>query len=191
MASSKTVAEAATPKVADDSVKEPEAKKEAQPPGQNAQAPGSPGAPAAPATRRPNPAKEVIPFAWKLVGESNRSIVTLFKAVEREEVEAHYHRLIKDGYYKQLRVLTLDTVIKQPKPPPKKKTAKPAVAKKKAAKKSPAKAKAAPKKSSPSEATKTKKASPAKKAVPAKKTAKAKPKTAKKTAKATAKKKKK
>lgn len=50
-------------------------------------------------------AKEVIPFEWKLVGESRGLTITLFKAIEREEVEAHLLRLQDDGYYKKLRIL--------------------------------------------------------------------------------------
>ncbi|UCE58202.1 MAG: hypothetical protein JSU63_12255 [Phycisphaerales bacterium] len=80
---------------------------------------------AAPATpKKPLGAKEVVPFEWKLVGEAQGMILTLFKAVEHPEVEAQLERISKDGYYSNLRILEADTKIVQPKPPtpPKKPT---------------------------------------------------------------------
>ena len=81
-----------------------------------ATAPKEAGQPAAvpPRIIRKGPgAKEVIPFEWKLVGESRGLTITLFKAIEREEVEAHLLRLQADGYYKKLRILDNNTKLKQ------------------------------------------------------------------------------
>ncbi len=82
--------------------------------------------------------KEVIPFAWKLLGDAcDGMTMTLFKAVEREEVEAHFERTTRDGHYNNLRIVKADEKIVQPKvknplhfinspkpPPPEKKTVK-------------------------------------------------------------------
>ncbi len=59
-------------------------------------------------------AKEIPPFQWKIVGRSGDFILTLFKAVEREEVEAQLERLRRESYYKDLRILENDTVVPQP-----------------------------------------------------------------------------
>lgn len=67
----------------------------------------------APGVRRGPGAKEVIPFEWKVVGEARGLTLTLFKAIEREEVEAHLARLTNDGYYKKLRILDNSTRVKQ------------------------------------------------------------------------------
>ena len=77
-----------------------------------------------PPAKKPLGAKEVIPFAWKLVGESQGMILTLFKAIERAEVEAQLQRVAKEGYYINLRILEADAKIVQPKPPQAKKPAK-------------------------------------------------------------------
>lgn len=66
-----------------------------------------------PAVRRGPSAKEVIPFKWKLVGDAQGMILTLFKAVEREEVEAQFERIRREGYYADLRILDADEKIKQ------------------------------------------------------------------------------
>jgi len=66
--------------------------------------------------RRQLGVKEPIVFKWKLVGTSGDVILTLFKAVEREEVEAQLDRVRKDGYYTDLRILENDVKIVQPKP---------------------------------------------------------------------------
>ena len=122
--------------------------------------------------RRGPGGKEVVPFAWKLVGESFGAILTLFKATERAEVEAQLERARADGYYSNLRILENSEETKQPpsavrlpqigkpaieeaKPKPKRKisrtkrakssAAKAASPRKAAAKKPAAKAKAAPK----------------------------------------------
>ena len=71
-------------------------------------------APAATTGKRAPGTKEVIPFRWKLVGESPDAVLTLFKAVEVGEVEAQLERTRKDGYYKNLRVLDIDAQIRQP-----------------------------------------------------------------------------
>ncbi|MFQ5589820.1 MAG: hypothetical protein ACE5HE_01530 [Phycisphaerae bacterium] len=61
--------------------------------------------------------KEIPRFEWKLLGESQDVIVTLFKAVDRTEVEAQLERVRKEGYYSGLRIVEADMEIKQPKPP--------------------------------------------------------------------------
>ena len=68
-------------------------------------------------TRKPLGAKEVIPFKWKLVGETDDAALTLFKSTDRPEIDAHLERVQKEGYYRNLRVVDVDTKIKQPKPP--------------------------------------------------------------------------
>lgn len=68
-------------------------------------------APVAP-RRGPN-VKEVIPFAWKLLGVSRGAVLTLFKSVEREETEAQMERVLRDGYYTNLRIVENDYRIKQ------------------------------------------------------------------------------
>ena len=77
----------------------------------------TPKTPASGSGRKPLGAKEVIPFRWKLVGETPGAVLTLIKATEREEVDAHLERVQKEGYYKGLRVLDIDAKITQPKPP--------------------------------------------------------------------------
>ncbi len=87
----------------------------------NEKAPVASGNPASPAAQSGAPvkkalgAKEVIPLAWKLVGVTPDAAVTLFKAIEKEDVEAQYARLIKDPYYKDLRILPVDAKVTQPK----------------------------------------------------------------------------
>ena len=83
--------------------------------------PGGPGAaPAtatgtAPATPKRGPgAKEIIPFGWKLLGEANGVILSLFKAIEREDVESQLKRALGEGYYTNLRIVDNNEVIKQP-----------------------------------------------------------------------------
>ena len=66
------------------------------------------------AARRPPGAKEVIPFVWKLVGESRGVILTLFKSVERDEVESQFERLRRDCYYADLRILDVNEKVEQP-----------------------------------------------------------------------------
>lgn len=51
--------------------------------------------------------KEVIPFAWKLVGKSDGLLLTLYKAVEREEVEGQLERLRREKYYTDLQILPI------------------------------------------------------------------------------------
>lgn len=75
---------------------------------------GQQGAAPRPGPRRGAPgAKEVPAFKWKLMGRSGDMFLTLFKAVEREEVEAQLERLGKDSYYRDLRILDADTVVPQ------------------------------------------------------------------------------
>jgi hypothetical protein len=61
--------------------------------------------------------KEPIVFKWKILGESEGVILTLFKGVEREEVDAQLDRLQKEGYYKNLRAVDINEKVVQPKPP--------------------------------------------------------------------------
>jgi len=98
-------------KVKDDRENKPNDEKGAQVTA-NQNAPG--GAPAAPA-RRPLGTKEVIPFAWKVIGLSGEMVLTLFKSIEKEDSEAHLARLEKDGAYKNLRLVEADFKIVQPK----------------------------------------------------------------------------
>lgn len=67
--------------------------------------------------RRPPGAKEVIPFEWKLIGEANGLALTLFKAIEREDVEAQLERVQREGYYGNLRILGNTEKVKQPASP--------------------------------------------------------------------------
>lgn len=81
-----------------------------------AKAPAS-GAPTAAPTnvRKPLGAKEVIPFAWKVIGLSGDMVLTLFKSIEREDSEVHLNRLDRDGAYANLRLVEADFKIVQPK----------------------------------------------------------------------------
>lgn len=64
--------------------------------------------------RRGPGTKEVIPFCWRLVGESDGFILTLFKSVDRDEAEAQLKRASADGYYVNLRVVDVNEKIRQP-----------------------------------------------------------------------------
>ncbi len=75
--------------------------------------------PAAPAAgpvpgKRALGVKEPIIFKWKLIGTSQHMTFTLFKAVEREEVDAQLERLQKEGYYTDLKILDADAKVVQP-----------------------------------------------------------------------------
>lgn len=67
-----------------------------------------------PAPRRAPGTKEIIPFRWKLLGESHGAILTLFKSVERSETEAQYDRAHEEGYYSKLRIVDNDEKTVQP-----------------------------------------------------------------------------
>lgn len=97
--------------VKDDHKKEPNDEKGAQDKA-NANTPAA--APVAP-VRKPLGTKEVIPFAWKVIGVSGEMVLTLFKSIEKEDSEAHLARLEKDGAYKNLRLVEADFKIVQPK----------------------------------------------------------------------------
>ena len=58
--------------------------------------------------------KEVVPFSWRLVGESDGYILTLFKSVDRDEAEAQLKRARADGYYVNLRIVDINEKIRQP-----------------------------------------------------------------------------
>lgn len=109
----------------------PEAVVEAGPPGVVGAGPG----------RKPLGAKEIIPFKWKLIGKSSGLFVTLFKAVEQEEVQAQFDRLQREGYYTELQIvdvnakveqskLAMKTALGKPKDPPFMEAPKPAMKKK-------------------------------------------------------------
>lgn len=71
-------------------------------------------APMTPTSGRKQPGvKEVIPFEWKLVGTTDGLVVTLFKAVERSEVEAQLERLGTEGRYDDLRILKIEESVSQ------------------------------------------------------------------------------
>ncbi len=75
--------------------------------------------------RRPLGTKEPIVFKWKLLGEANGYVLTLSKTVEREDIDAHFERLTKEGYYKNLRVTDNNEKVVQPPQPKPAKVAKP------------------------------------------------------------------
>ena len=58
--------------------------------------------------------KEPIIFKWKLIGTSNNMTLTLFKSVEREDVEAQFERTQKEGYYTDLKILDVDAKVDHP-----------------------------------------------------------------------------
>lgn len=68
-----------------------------------------------PAVKKTLGTKEVIPFAWKVIGRSGEMILTLFKSVERADTDAQHARLAKDGAYKDLQVVGINHKIVQPK----------------------------------------------------------------------------
>jgi len=70
----------------------------------------------APTGKRPLGTKEVIPFEWKLIGISQNIALTLFKAVDRADVEAQYERVKREGYYTDLLIVDINEKVKQPKP---------------------------------------------------------------------------
>lgn len=72
-------------------------------------------APGAAPARKALGVKEVIPFRWKLIGKSSGFTITLFKAVEREDVEAQLERLQKEGYYTELQIVDNNMKIEQTK----------------------------------------------------------------------------
>lgn len=87
-------------------------------------APGG-GVATGPAAGSPRPAhsrapgtKEVIPFGWKVVGQSGGVALILFKSIERQDAEAHYERLAAEGYYQKLAIMENNAVVRQPKGTP-------------------------------------------------------------------------
>ncbi len=120
------------------------------------------GTAAPPVARKPLGAKEVIPFAWKVIGVSGEMVLTLFKSIEKEDSEAHFARLTRDGAYKNLRLVEADFKIVQPKSVKavfaanEKKTKTVVLAKKKKARTTAATIRLAPKKTTTSSAKKTK-----------------------------------
>lgn len=82
-------------------------------PGKTGPTVGGTQKPATPGSRS-SAAKEVIPFGWKLIGESDGFALTLFKSIEREDVDAQYERVKRDGHYTNLQILAADDKVKQP-----------------------------------------------------------------------------
>ena len=120
--------------------------------------------------------KEPIVFMWKIVGRSGHMNVTLFKSVEREEVETQIERLTRDGYYTHLQILEATAKVEQPPQPKEVKKAKVREAPVKSPER-PAAAKSTPLRipGKPVEPKKTKKGKPAEKSsTKSSKTAKAK-----------------
>lgn len=138
--------------------------------------------------RKPLGAKEVIPFAWKLVGTAHHATVTLFKSVEKADVEAQYERVRKEGYYTDLRILDIDTKVVQPKPARKSRSTSATKAASKSSAAGSTKRKTAPKKKKKETASKKKNKKAAKKSAAPKKQATSK--TSRATKKSTKKKKK-
>lgn len=72
----------------------------------------TPSPPAASPRRGPG-TKDVPPFQWKLIGDCTGFSMTLFKSVEREEVEAQLERVRKENYYGNLRILDVNEKVRQ------------------------------------------------------------------------------
>jgi hypothetical protein len=58
--------------------------------------------------------KEPIIFKWKLIGTSHNATLTLFKSVEREDMDAQFERTQREGYYTDLKILDADAKVEQP-----------------------------------------------------------------------------
>ncbi len=67
--------------------------------------------------KSPLGAKEIPPFEWKLLGTVNYATLTLFKSVERADSEAQMERVLRDGYYKDLKIVGVNDKVVQPKLP--------------------------------------------------------------------------
>lgn len=91
----------------DPELDEPVAEEEELPPATDEAAP--------PSAKRSIGAKEPIVFKWKLLGSSDGVILTLFKSVEREEIEAHLERVAKEGHYTDLRIVDVGEKVVQTK----------------------------------------------------------------------------
>ncbi len=89
------------------------------PPGELAEMPAGMASPTAGSAsgKRALGTKEPIVFKWKLVGTSNNTTLTLFKSVEREDVDAQFERTQKEGYYTNLKILEAEAKVAQPPPP--------------------------------------------------------------------------
>jgi len=61
--------------------------------------------------------KEPIIFKWKLIGTSNGMALTLFKAVEREDVDAQFERIQREAINRNLRIPTPKRRADQPHSP--------------------------------------------------------------------------
>lgn len=109
--------------------------------------------------------KEPIIFKWKLVGRSNNMTLTLFKAVEREDVEAQFERTQREGYYKDLKILEADEKVDQPAQPKGTKKASPRIERSGKGAALTAKRTEVAKRSSPPPASPTRKPTPSKSAL--------------------------
>ena len=61
--------------------------------------------------------KEPIIFKWKLIGTSHNMALTLYKSVEREDVDAQFERTQREGYYTDLKILDAEAKVEQPAQP--------------------------------------------------------------------------
>jgi len=67
------------------------------------------------AARKAGAAKEGPQFAWKVVGYSQGIPLTLLRAVDRDDADAHLQRYREEGYYSNLGVFPIDERIPLPK----------------------------------------------------------------------------
>lgn len=65
--------------------------------------------------RRQLGVKEPIIFKWKLLGSAGDLMLTLFKSTEREDVDAQFERVQREGYYKDLKIVEADAKVPQSK----------------------------------------------------------------------------
>jgi hypothetical protein len=105
---SKKAADPETPEAPETLDEEPELPEVAEIPEAEVAAP-------APSGRKALGGKEVIPFKWKLLAVADGLTLTLFKAVEREDVEAQLDRLRNEAYYSDLRIVGIEEKITQAK----------------------------------------------------------------------------
>ncbi len=95
--------------------------KDAPAPAEDAEASPTGVAPAADGTvpavppRRQLGVKEPIIFKWKLLGGAGDVMLTLFKSTEREDVDAQFERVQREGYYTNLKIVEADAKVPQSK----------------------------------------------------------------------------
>jgi len=83
--------------------------------GSEAAKPAATGATPSPPPRRQLGVKEPIIFKWKLLGSAGDVVLTLFKSTERDDVDAQFERVQREGYYKNLEVVEADAKVAQTK----------------------------------------------------------------------------